>query len=57
MVGMGFGWIWVDWVVLVCVGWMKLNNAYYFKTLISFDLRGTRYQTTSVAQELVRFSR
>ena len=27
--GMGFGWIGVGWVVLVCVGWMKLNNSYY----------------------------
>ena len=24
MVGLGFGW--VGWVVLVCVGWMKLIN-------------------------------
>ena len=39
MAGMGFGWIGVGWLVLVCVGWMKLNN---FKTLISFHLRGTR---------------
>ena len=26
MVRLGFGWIGVGWVVLVCVGWMKLCN-------------------------------
>ena len=26
MVGLGFGWIAVGWVVLVCVGWTKLIN-------------------------------
>ena len=29
MVGMGLGLIGVGCVVLVCVGWMKLNNSYY----------------------------
>ena len=42
-VGVGFGWIGVGWVVLVCVRWKKLNISYYLKTLISFHLRGTRY--------------
>ena len=31
MVGMGFGRIGVGWDVLVCGGWTKWNNLYYFK--------------------------
>ena len=33
----------VGGLVLLCVGWMELNNSYLFETLISFHLGGTRY--------------
>ena len=36
MVGLGYGWIGVGWVVLVCVGWMKLTN--YCLELVSTNL-------------------
>ena len=43
MVGMGFGWIEVGWV-LVCEGWMKFILT---QDMNCFHLRGTRYSKSS----------